>query len=190
MRTPQSRTPPPGPGDERGVEDLLVSFQRRIYFFIRSMVYDPDDARDVLQDVNAIILRKKARFRPGSNFKAWSFAIARFECLTYLRQHDSDRSRFPEDMAEFLADGAEERADDIERWMTALGQCRELLPDDDRRLLQLRYEKGTPLERVAEQWGTTEGALKQKLFRTRKRLKQCILNRLGKNADTNFPITE
>ena len=166
-----------------GFESLLVSHQQRIYFFIRSMVFNPEDARDVLQDVNAIVIRKRGRFTPGTDFKSWAFAIARFECLAYLRRYEAKRSALDTGLFEHLAEGAEARAGDIDSWLEALADCRKLLPEESARLLDLRYQARTPLEEIASLWKTTEGALKQKLFRARNQLKICITKRLVPNDE-------
>lgn len=159
-------------------QDLIADHQTRLYFFIRSMVFNPDDARDVLQDVNVIIVRKQVQFTPGSDFKSWAFAIARFECLSYLsRRKKAEWVSLDAGVLPLLAEKAEERADDMEVWLRALEECRKLLPEKSARLLHLRYDQRVMLETVAEQWKMSVGALKQKLFRLRAQLKDCILQR-------------
>ncbi|MCW1913855.1 sigma-70 family RNA polymerase sigma factor [Luteolibacter sp. GHJ8] len=178
MRGDGPLNPLPEDAAAHDFETLLISHQHRIYFFIRTMVFNPDDARDVLQDVNAVIIRKRGQFMPGSDFKSWSFAIARFECLTYLRRHEAKRAASAsEEFLMHLAEGAETKADESEGWLEALAECRKLLPEESARLLQLRYQARVPLEEIAPRWQTTEGALKQKLFRIRAQLKNCILKR-------------
>lgn len=166
-------------------EALLVQHQQRIYFFIRSMVFDPDDARDVLQDVNAIIIRKRGQFVTGTDFKSWAFAIARFECLGYLsRLKKGSPAALESDVVQMIAESAEERADDTEAWLTALAQCRQSLPAEAAELLDLRYQQRVMLEVIADRWNTSVGALKQKLFRIRAQLRACVLKRLGKPGMT------
>ncbi|MCW1883627.1 sigma-70 family RNA polymerase sigma factor [Luteolibacter flavescens] len=184
MSGPLPPSPTPDPPEAGSFESLLVAHQQRIYFFIRSMVFNPEDARDVLQDVNAIILRKKERFTPGTDFKSWSFAIARFECLSYLRRYQGQKAVPSEELLDHLAGAAEARADDLGPWLGALSECRKLLPGESVSLLDLRYHTRMPLDEIAGKWNTTEGALKQKLFRIRNQLKNCILGRLaGRLAD-------
>lgn len=190
-----SGQPPVNPLPDRAAarefEALLVSHQHRIYFFIRSMVFNPDDARDVLQDVNAVIIRKRERFTAGTDFKSWAFAIARFECLAWLRRYETRRTPpLDSGLLEHLAEGAEARADDTDAWLEALAECRKLLPDDSAELLQLRYQTRVPLEEIATRWKTTEGALKQKLFRIRNLLKNCILKRRSQAAAEEIPFDE
>lgn len=177
-----------GKDSDPNFEELLVDHQRRIYFFIRTMVFNPDDAMDVLQDVNAIILRKRSQFRPGTDFKSWTFAIARFEGLAYLKRHSKrPMISLGDDLTMELARQAEENADDIETWYRALEQCRKKLETGAADLLDLRYRRRMPLEDIAIDWNTSVGALKQKLFRTRETLRKCILGRLPRETDENHP---
>ncbi|MBT8043528.1 MAG: sigma-70 family RNA polymerase sigma factor [Verrucomicrobiae bacterium] len=165
---------------EDAVFDRLVAeHQQRIYFFIRSMVFNPDDARDTLQDVNIVLYRKKDAYEHGTNFKAWAFTIARFECLSYLSRYKKQQwTSLDTGLLESLADKADEKADDTEPWLAALQQCIQLLPEDVQQLLDSRYQQRTPLDITAQQMQTSVGALKQKLFRARKQLKDCILKRM------------
>ena len=159
-------------------DDLMAGHQHRIHFFIRSMVYQPDDARDVLQDVNIILFRKKEQFTMGTNFTAWCLTIARYECLAYLaRRKNIPWQALDHGLIEQIADRAEERTDDVEKWLVALEKCRRKLPAESADLLALRYEQKVGLETVAGRWGTSVGALKQKLLRIRSQLRECILRR-------------
>lgn len=168
----------PDAADVPEFDVLLTAHQTRMYFFIRSMVFNPDDARDVLQDVNMVILRKKGAFQPGSDFKSWAFAIARFECLSYLHKYrKSVVSTLDPEMLENLAQRAEERAEDVDFWLGSLEKCQRLLDGEAQQLLDLRYRERVPLEMLALRWRTSVGALKQKLIRTRVRLRDCILKR-------------
>jgi len=168
---------------ERDFETLLSEHQRRIYFFIRSMVFNPEDASDVLQDVNMVALRKRAHFTPGTDFKSWVFAIARFECLTYLSRNKKVQwAELDSDLLSTLADRAEERADDVEAWLGALAACRQALLAADAELLDSRYWKSVSLASIAGKGGTSIGAVKQKLLRIRAQLKACVLARLRRGG--------
>lgn len=176
------------PPEDEGLADfdsLLVSHQERIYFFIRSMVFNPEEARDVLQDVNAIIIRKRDRFESGTDFKSWAFAIARFECLNFLRRYKQRSSLSDqEDLVLYLSEGAETHVDRMSSWLAALTACRRRLTPENNSLVSLRYATRTPLEEIALRRGTTEGALKQKLFRIRTQLRKCVLKRLAETEES------
>jgi RNA polymerase sigma-70 factor (ECF subfamily) len=157
-----------------------------MYAFIRTMVFDPHDARDILQNVNVIIYRKREAFSLGSNFKAWAFTIARFECLTYLNDYKKTRNSATLDtgLLESLADIIEdddEDENDIKHWLKALKSCLLLLPDNSQTLILLRYKQGLSVEDTAQQNQSSLPAMKQKLYRIRNRLRKCILEKIEQN---------
>jgi len=165
--------------DDESFEVLIESHQQPIYFFIRSMIFNPDDAKDTLQDVNVVLWRKRETFATRTNFKAWAFTIARFECLTYLTRYKKNNlSTLDTGLLESPADTAEEKSDDVEPWLLALSICMKSLSEDARQVVDSRYQQKIPLEQTAEKLETSVGAIKQKLFRARKQLKQCIIARL------------
>jgi len=176
--------PHPQPGD-LDFDRLVIEHQNQIYGFIRSMIFNPDDARDALQDVNIILLRKRQSFQLGTNFKAWAFTIARFECLTYLSRHKKIQwSTLDTGLLDTLADIVEEKSDSIEPRLHALRLCIQSLPKDFNELIQFRYKHRVPLEKVALQKATTVTAIKQKLYRIRNNLKKCIAQKINATNDT------
>ncbi len=172
--------PPQDAASEDAEFDRLVAgHQQRIYFFIRSMVFNPEDARDTLQDVNVVLYRKKHTYEHGTNFKAWALAVARFECLSYLSRYKRAQwTSLDTGVLEQLADQAEQKADDVKPWLAALRKCIQLLPDDVQGILDDRYTRLTPLDEVASRRHTSVGAVKQKLFRARRQLRDCITRRI------------
>lgn len=158
---------------------MVTEHQNEIYVFIRSMIFNPDDARDILQDVNIVLMRKREKFVLGTNFKAWAFTIARFECLSYLSRYKKVQwTTLDTGLLESLASIAEEEAEDIKPWIRALRTCLQSLPEEFRQLIHHRYKQRIPLETTAKNLQTSVPALKQKLYRIRNNLRKCILQRL------------
>ncbi len=175
--------PPPRDLD---FDKLVIEHQNQIYGFIRAMIFNPDDARDALQDVNIILLRKRQSFELGTNFKAWAFAIARFECLSYLSRYKKIQwSTLDTGLLDSLADIVEEQSDSMEPRLKALRVCIQSLSADFKELIQFRYKQRVPLEKVALQKATTVTAVKQKLYRIRVNLKKCIAQKINEPKDTN-----
>ena len=157
---------------------LLEAHQKRIYYFIRTMVYNPDDAHDVLQNVNMILLKKEHQFNPSASFRAWAFACARFECLSYLRKGGKEIPLDEHEITHFT-EKVEEMSEHIDQQVAALSECMKSLNDQSRQLIAYRYgQQKISLEQVATRYKTSVGALKQKLFRTREKLKKCVSFRL------------
>ena len=69
--------------------------------------------------------------------------------------------------------------------VAALRACLNGLPAADRAVLAARYEKNRPLAAIAAEVEQTVGYIKQRFFRLRKRLAECIKRRLGLKGGGN-----
>lgn len=175
---------------QESFDQLVISHQQRLYVFIRSMVFNPSDARDILQDVNIVLIRKKAKYERGTNFKAWAFTIARFECLSYLSRYKKHQwTTLDTGMLESLADMAEEDSGEMKPWLLALRQCLQTLSKEAQQLIHARYQKRISLDEAAELQQISTPAVKQKLYRIRNNLKKCILLRLEQQNNPNTDVT-
>ena len=59
---------------------LLTGHQSDIYLYLRSLVLNPDEASDILQDTNLVLWEKRGQFQMGTNFRAWAFQIRGTSC--------------------------------------------------------------------------------------------------------------
>ena len=95
------------PENEDSLEEFvrqLTNHQNDLFFYIRALCGDPDAASDIRQLVNMILWRKRAAFRPGTSFKAWSFRVAQLEVKSYLRKSSKNRCfSFEPELFESLA---------------------------------------------------------------------------------------
>jgi RNA polymerase sigma factor (sigma-70 family) len=100
-------------------EGLAVAYDRYagdLYGYCRSLLQEPDDAADAVQDTFVIAASKLGGLREPDRLRAWLFSVARNECLHRLK---SRRSAAPLQDAPEQADenadvgGAAERAEAI-----------------------------------------------------------------------------
>src|SRR5690606_27118905 len=82
----------------------LTEFERRyghrIQHFVQGMLGDAHLAQDVTQEVFEKVLLKHDLYRPGTNFRAWLFEIARNQAFTMLRT----RQRLPRPVSSLQVD--------------------------------------------------------------------------------------
>mgnify|MGYP000507116059 CR=1 FL=1 len=71
---------------DTGFNLLIKAYQQRIYWHIRKMVIDHDDADDLTQDVFIKVWNNIHKFRKDSNLYTWIYRIATNECLTFLKK--------------------------------------------------------------------------------------------------------
>lgn len=153
---------------------LMTDHQGRLFAYIFTLLGDPDQANDVLQETNVILWRDSREFRPGSNFKAWAFRVAHFQVMAFRQRQIRDRLVFEDDLIEALASGAREADEAFEARQTLLAGCLEKLAPAHREMVRHRYSEGHSLDSIAKGRGMTPNAVMQALFRIRHSLIQCV----------------
>jgi RNA polymerase sigma-70 factor, ECF subfamily len=154
---------------------LITESQQRLYGYISSLVGNTAASWDILQETNIVLWRKQEEFRPGSSFEAWSFVVARFQVLAYLR----DRKRDPmcvltPELLETFGSDPETEASQFSDRLAALRRCRNRLGAKSCRLIDLHYEQGFSMNEIATRLGSNANAIKQAMLRIRRSLLECI----------------
>ena len=152
----------------------MTGCQGRLFAHILTQLGNVDQARDVLQETNLVLWRKRSDFTDGTNFRAWAFSIAQFQMRAYRQKMGRDRLVFDEAVVETLAEFSGRRDDAYEDRERALHQCLEKLSDRHRDLVRRYYADGVPVKAIADELGKTANALVQALHRVRQTLLRCI----------------
>ncbi len=152
----------------------LTSNQGRIRAFIVTLMPGSPDVGDILQESNLVLWKSRGRFRPGSNFLAWAFTIARLEVLHQrTRAKRQKYSLISEELLDLLAEEVPVTGDH-EAYLAALEACKSKLPESQRDLIESRYQPGQSLEEHALRIGKKPSALRVALMRIRIALRECI----------------
>lgn len=146
----------------------------------RTMLRDPDEAADVVEDALLRMRDAAPGFRGERGLKTWALRIVANRCRDLIR-----RRRFsagpPEDLDPIAESGL--RADPIEGWDEAIDQSRLLaaleraidaLPREQREAVILRDRLGLSYDEVAETLGVRVPAVKSRLFRARATLREAL----------------
>ncbi len=161
---------------------LLAQNQRRVYLYVLTLVPNPTEAEDVLQNTNLVLWREFDTFRPGTNFAAWACRVALNQVLAWRKKRSRDRLEFSEAFLEAVGREAEEMSEVLEGRTTALAGCLGKLPADHRELVRWRYTDGLPIEAVAERAGRTVDATYRALSRIRQVLHDCVTRSVAAGA--------
>ena len=162
----------------------LAACQNRLYAYVLSLLPDPEQARDIVQESNLVMWRKASEFKPGTNFESWACKIAYFEVLAACRKKRQDRLLFSDELMHQLARDAERKLSEFSDKEVALEECLERLDPQNRGHLMARYGLGGSVKGVAEQAGITPGAAAVILYRIRKTLLECIQGKLATGQTT------
>lgn len=153
----------------------LTLHQSAILAYIRSLMPGCSGAQDVLQETNIKLWEKKDDFTPGTNFKSWAFAIARFELLGQRRRLRRDGWLvFSDSVAEQFADDLADHDIDRETELQALDRCLEKLSPHDLDLVRTRYASARGLDEYARSLNRSAGTMKARLFKIRAALRRCV----------------
>ncbi|PSR53240.1 RNA polymerase subunit sigma [Adhaeribacter arboris] len=140
---------------------LIRKYQQKVYWHVRKMVIDHDDADDLTQEVFIKVWKNLPNFRQDAQLYTWIYRIATNECLNFLK---SKKKKF------FLpiTDISEELSQKIDAHVGPNGDEIQLklqkallkLPDKQRLVFNMRYYDELKYEEIAEILGTSVGALK------------------------------
>lgn len=144
-----------------GFNLLVRAYQQRVYWHVRKMVIDHDDADDLTQEVFIKVHKAIGSFREDSQLFTWIYRIATNECLTFLNKK---RRRFflpLEDVGKELS-AKVDTSDDIsgEDIQKKLQKALLKLPDKQRLVFNMKYFDELSYEDMSEITRTSVGALK------------------------------
>src|SRR6187399_3765725 len=77
---------------ERAYTTIVKKYQEKLYWHVRRMVIEHEDANDVLQNVFIRVWNGLENFREDSQLYTWLYRVATNECLTYLEQQKKKSS--------------------------------------------------------------------------------------------------
>lgn len=156
---------------------ILKKYQEKLYWHIRRMVIDHDDANDVLQNMFIKVWKGLQNFREDSQLYTWLYRIATNECLTFLEQKKKRNSVSLSDIENGLENKIKADTNfDANRleWKLQLGI--QQLPEKQRIVFNLRYYDEMPYEEMSRVLDTSEGALKASYHHAAKKIEEFILN--------------
>jgi RNA polymerase sigma-70 factor (ECF subfamily) len=165
-----------------GLEDLvglMTQYQGRLYAYILSLLGDADAANDVLQETNVVLWKECRQYVPGTNFKAWSFRIAHFQCMAFRQKQLRDKIVFSDEVVAALAVESKELDDCYEERSAALERCLAQIQSRSREALRLRYAENLAVNELAKKMERTPNAVSQLLFRARQWLVECVKREVG-----------
>lgn len=162
---------------ERAYTAIIKKYQEKLYWLVRRMVVDHDDANDVLQNVFIRVWKGLENFREDSQLYTWLYRIATNESLTFIEQQKKRTSVSLNNEESGLSNKI--RADqhfDGKKLEWKLQLAIQQLPEKQRIVFQLRYYDEMPYEEMSKVLETSEGALKASYHHAVKKIEDYMLN--------------
>ncbi|MBU0607953.1 MAG: sigma-70 family RNA polymerase sigma factor, partial [Armatimonadetes bacterium] len=171
-------------GDAEVFGDIIRCYQDRILAAARARCGDPDDAQDVLQDTYVAAMRYLPGFRGEATVKGWLFRLAMSACTKKRRGRKNDAKLHVPLMIPTVGEGpppldlAGPGVDDPERQAAVsqslhdVGEVLLRMRELDRATLLLVDGEGRRPAEAGELLGLTASAVKSRLHRARKILRE------------------
>lgn len=158
-------------GDGRAFEELVRRHLKAANAVALGVLGDPADAEDVCQEAFLAALTRLEECRDPSRFAAWFLTIVRNRALN-ARERRAVRQSEPLERAAHAAgeDDPAENALRSERRETLLAALSEL-PPAQREVVILHDLEGWRHREIADLLGTSEGAVRVRLFEARRNLR-------------------
>jgi len=151
-------------GDDAALREVYDQYASFVYGLALRVIGDARAAEDVSQDVFVAVWQRPEAFDPErGSLRTWLGTLAHRRAVDYVRREEARRRRSERD--------ASRRASvpDVEEIAVALVTAErvrdalDLLPDEQRRAIQLAYFGGKTYRQVAEVLGIPEGTAKSRL---------------------------
>ncbi len=174
-------------GDELAWEVLVRNYQARICSIAYGYTGDPDEARDLAQDIFVRVYRKLDTCRDPERLLPWLIRIARNVCLDHLRRRKvrPPAQDIPADELVSLADPAPSPE---QQWLTNTRKrlviaAMQNLSKINREIILLKDMQGLPLDEIAGMLDLPLGTVKSRCSRARVELAKAVIALSGGGQD-------
>jgi RNA polymerase sigma factor (sigma-70 family) len=162
---------------EKAFTAIIKKYQEKLYWHVRRMVVDHEDANDVLQNVFIKVWNGLQNFREDSQLYTWLYRIATNESLTFLDQQKRRSAVSFDEVEAGLSNKIKaEEGFDAQRLEWKLQLAIQQLPEKQRAVFALRYYDEMPYEEMSRVLETSEGALKASYHHAVKKIEDFIKN--------------
>ena len=157
------------------VQALFVQHISAVKHFVLSLLPNPSEAEDVVQEVFLTVTAKANDFRTGTNFKAWVFTIARFKVMEQLRREKKAKKRLSDEAIDALAAEIDDPNPGSDAAVQrARAKCLTKLAPKPRAMIELQYQEELKPAAIAEKLGWEPNAVYVALSRARSTHRKCI----------------
>ncbi len=159
---------------ERGFKLMMVKYQKPLYWHIRRMVKEHEDANDVLQNTFIKVYKNIERFESKSKLYTWLYKIATNESITFLNKKKRIKTESLE-TAELVKESKAVDSQDGDLIIKKLNSAIDKLPEKQRMVFSMRYFDEMTYNQISEMLGTSVGGLKASYHHAVKKIETLIL---------------
>jgi RNA polymerase sigma factor (sigma-70 family) len=172
-------------GDTEKYEQLVIENQKNVYNLALRMTGNPDDALDISQEVFLKAYTNLKSFRGDSLFSSWLYRLTYNMCIDLSRKNKrrkavslSQNDNDGEDSELFIPDTTSLPETELEKkeLRSAIANAVCSLSPEHRNVFIMREYRCMSYEEIAEALCVSQGTVKSRLSRARKRLASYLIS--------------
>lgn len=182
-------------GDIKAFEELILLNEKMVFNVVLRMINNPEDAKDISQEVFIKVYKSLNNFNEKSAFSTWIYRVAVNTCIDEIRKRkkvniisiDEETENGDCAIQKQYADTSEtpeERFIQNENKNQILKAVNEL-SNDHKTMIVLRDLHGLSYNEISEITGNTLGTVKSKIARARLQLKNMLTKKKEQNTSSS-----
>ena len=165
-------------GDDAAFHELVDRYAGMLFGLAVSLVGDPPDAEDVVQETFAGAFRRLGYFEGRSSLKTWLVRILVRQAAKRRRSRDLRKTVSIDDLSEASRSVLENARSasptaDVDIRMDVMTML-EVLSTDHRQVIVLRELQGMSYDEMAQALSVPRGTVESRLFRARRELNELL----------------
>lgn len=160
-------------GDTNSFGIIVERYQNMVFSLALKMLKHREESEEVSQDTFIKVYKSLSKFNGESKFSTWIYRIAYNTCLDRIKKNSKYNNDVEiNDITSNQIFQTESKFDSLETKERSIivKECMDKLPEDERVIMHLFYFEELSLKEIVEIVSMTEGNVKVKLFRARKKL--------------------
>ncbi len=150
----------------------LIRLQDHLKYFAHSLTSNEEEAKDLIQDTNIKILSNRDKFKPETNFKAWTYTIMKNTFINNYRKKVKSKTIFDTTENLYYLNNCKKNKsispDSNLLTEVIYKNIKEL--DVDQRIPFEMHQEGYKYKEIADKLALSIGTVKSRIFFTRKKL--------------------
>ena len=167
-------------GDTSGFNEIVRKYQKQVYWVIRKMVQDHDEADDITQEVFIKVHTAIKDFREESNLFTWLYRIAVNYSINHIKKAKVKNTVSVELVVEQIESHdkrADEEIDEVTK-RRILEEAIETLPAQQRAVFNMRYYDQLQYDEIADILGKSTGGIKANYFHAVKKIGEFVKGKI------------
>jgi RNA polymerase sigma-70 factor (ECF subfamily) len=167
-------------GDFKAYDQLVATYQGRIYGLLYNMTSNKEDAEDLQQEVFLKAFQALPKFKGHSSFYTWIYRIAVNRAINYVKKRKRRQAMSLDDLdmgierdpalVQMASSDTPDRDMRIKELQEKLNKALQTLSEKHRTVVVLHDIQGLPHHEIGKIMGCSSGTVRSRLFYARQQL--------------------